>query len=149
VRWQPLRGERSFKNSALGEPWVETDEAPDWQRLYERREAWQIGTVPSGALFLTVGADVQKDRIEIDVRWGRGHESWLFDHIVIEGGPEHAESSRFALQLRQIPRMAFEPHTEATNISGVLRRQPLRRSRRVFRSSYIGSTAGPVNSGMS
>ena len=61
---------RSFKNGVLGLTWIETGEAPDWQRLYERREAWQIGTVPSGALFLTAGADVQKDRIEVDV-WCR------------------------------------------------------------------------------
>jgi phage terminase large subunit GpA-like protein len=84
---------RSFKNSVLGETWVETGEAPDWQRLYERRETWQIGTVPRGGLFLTAGADVQKDRIEVDVwAWGRGLESWLVDHIVVEGGPEQAEA---------------------------------------------------------
>ena len=84
---------RSFKNSVLGETWVETGEAPDWQRLYERREPWQIGTVPNGGLFLTAGADVQKDRIEVDVwAWGRGLESWLVDHIVIDGGPENAET---------------------------------------------------------
>jgi phage terminase large subunit GpA-like protein len=84
---------RSFKNSVLGETWVETGEAPDWQRLYERRESWQIGTVPRGGLFLTAGADVQKDRIEVDVwAWGRGLESWLVDHIVIEGGPEQAQT---------------------------------------------------------
>ena len=84
---------RSFKNSVLGETWIETGEAPDWQRLYERREGWQIGMVPRGGLFLTAGADVQKDRIEVDVwAWGRGLESWLVDHIVVEGGPERAET---------------------------------------------------------
>jgi phage terminase large subunit GpA-like protein len=84
---------RSFKNSVLGETWIETGEAPDWQRLYERRETWQIGTVPNGGLFLTAGADVQKDRIEVDVwAWGRGLESWLVDHMVVEGGPEQAET---------------------------------------------------------
>jgi phage terminase large subunit GpA-like protein len=84
---------RSFKNGVLGETWIETGEAPDWQRLYERRESWPIGTVPSGGLFLTAGGDVQKDRIEVDVwAWGRGLESWLVDHIVVEGGPEHAET---------------------------------------------------------
>ena len=84
---------RSFKNSVLGETWIETGEAPDWQRLYERRETWQIGTVPRGGLFLTAGADVQKDRIEVDVwAWGRGLESWLVDHIVVEGGPERAQT---------------------------------------------------------
>ncbi len=84
---------RSFKNGVLGLTWVETGEAPDWQRLYERREAWPFGTVPSRGLFLTAGADVQKDRIEVDVwAWGRGLESWLVDHIVIEGGPEHGQT---------------------------------------------------------
>jgi phage terminase large subunit GpA-like protein len=84
---------RSFKNSVLGETWIETGEAPDWQRLYERREPWQIGTVPRRGLFLTAGADVQKDRIEVDIwAWGRALESWLIDHIVIDGGPEHSET---------------------------------------------------------
>ena len=49
--------------------------------------------MPSGGLFLTAGADVQRDRIEIDIwAWGRGLESWLVDHIVIEGGPERADT---------------------------------------------------------
>jgi phage terminase large subunit GpA-like protein len=84
---------RSFKNGVLGETWIETGEAPDWQRLYERRETWPPGSIPVGGLFLTAGADVQKDRIEVDVwAWGRGLESWLIDHIVVDGGPEHASA---------------------------------------------------------
>ena len=84
---------RSFKNGVLGETWIETGEAPDWQRLYERREPWRIGTVPSGGLFLTAGADIQKDRIEVSIwAWGRGLASWLVDHIVIPGGPDSAGS---------------------------------------------------------
>ena len=47
--------------------------------------------MPEGGLILTAGADVQKDRIEVDVwAWGRGLESWLVDHVVIDGGPESA-----------------------------------------------------------
>ena len=69
---------KTFVNTSLGETWVETGEAPDWQRLYDRRESWPAGTVPMGGLFLTAGADVQKDRIEVDVwAWGRGLESWV------------------------------------------------------------------------
>jgi phage terminase large subunit GpA-like protein len=79
---------KTFINTSLGETWVESGEAPDWQRLLDRKEDWSAGTVPADALFLTAGADVQKDRIEVDVwAWGRGLESWLIDHIVIEGGP--------------------------------------------------------------
>lgn len=79
---------RAFRNTILGETWMEAGEAPDWQRLADRREAWAPGTVPERSLFLTAGADVQKDRIEVDVwAWGRGLESWLVDHLVLEGGP--------------------------------------------------------------
>src|SRR5581483_1583878 len=47
-----------FVNTVLGECWKEKGEAPDWQRLYDRRESYRLGTVPAGGLFLTAGADV-------------------------------------------------------------------------------------------
>ncbi len=79
---------KTFINTSLGETWMESGEAPDWQRLQGQKEEWTPGTVPESGLFLTAGADVQKDRIEVDVwAWGRGLQSWLIDHVVIEGGP--------------------------------------------------------------
>jgi phage terminase large subunit GpA-like protein len=79
---------KTFVNTSLGETWMESGEAPDWQRLQGLKEDWRAGRVPAGGLFLTAGADVQKDRIEVDVwAWGKGLQSWLIDHIVIEGGP--------------------------------------------------------------
>ena len=84
---------KTFANTSLGESWMESGEAPDWRRLYDRRERWPAGTVPADGLILTAGADVQKDRIEVDVwAWGRGLESWLVDHVVIDRGPEYARS---------------------------------------------------------
>lgn len=95
VAWETAQGSdaalKSFRNTELGETWTETGDAPDWQRLYDRREDFAIGTVPRGGLFITAGADVQKDRIEVSVwAWGRGLTSWLIDHIVIDGGPGEA-----------------------------------------------------------
>jgi phage terminase large subunit GpA-like protein len=79
---------KTFVNTSLGETWMESGEAPDWQRLQGLKEDWRAGTVPAGGLFLTAGVDVQKDRIEVDVwAWGKGLQSWLIDHIVIDGGP--------------------------------------------------------------
>ena len=75
-----------FVNTVLGETWTLLGEAPDWQRLYDRREEYKIGMVPRGGLFLTAGVDVQKDRIEVEVvAWGRGKESWSVDYRVFEG----------------------------------------------------------------
>ncbi|WP_454258598.1 phage terminase large subunit family protein [Pseudoxanthomonas mexicana] len=77
---------KTFKNTELGESWVEEGEAPDWQRLVERREDYRIGSVPEGGLLLVGGADVQKDRIEASVwAFGRGKESWLVEHRVLMG----------------------------------------------------------------
>jgi phage terminase large subunit GpA-like protein len=77
---------KGFVNTVLGLPFEEEAEAPEWQRLYERRESYRIGVVPEQGLFLTAGVDVQKDRIEAEVvAWGRGKESWSLDYRVIEG----------------------------------------------------------------
>jgi len=75
-----------FVNTVLGETWSLQGEAPDWQRLYDRREDYRIGTVPQGGLLLTAGIDIQKDRIEVEVvAWGRGKESWSIDYQVLDG----------------------------------------------------------------
>jgi phage terminase large subunit GpA-like protein len=75
-----------FVNTVLGETWTLLGEAPDWKKLYDRREQYRIGIVPRGGIFITAGADVQRDRIEVEViAWGRGKESWSIDYRVFEG----------------------------------------------------------------
>ena len=82
---------KTFINTVLAETYRPHGEAPDWQRLYERREPWSPTRLPHGALFLTAGVDVQKDRIEIRVwAWGRGAQCWLADVRVIQGDPAQA-----------------------------------------------------------
>jgi phage terminase large subunit GpA-like protein len=77
---------KTFVNTALGETWHDRGEAPEWERLMRRREPYRIGTVPSGALFLTAGVDVQKDRLVYEVvGWGRGKTSWSIDYAVLPG----------------------------------------------------------------
>jgi phage terminase large subunit GpA-like protein len=91
--WETAQGNddaiKAFKNGILGETWTETGDAPDWKRLYERREEYKRQTVPNEVIFLTAGVDVQKNRLEISVYgWGRGLESWLVDHEIIDGGAQ-------------------------------------------------------------
>lgn len=77
---------KTFVNTSLGEVFEIRGEAPEWERIYNRREEYPIGTVPEGGLFLTAGADVQRDRIEVEVvAWGRQRESWSVDYRVLLG----------------------------------------------------------------
>ncbi len=77
---------QSFYNTVLGLPWADQGEVPDVDRLYERREGYVIGEVPDGGLVLTAGADVQMNRIEVEVvAWGRDRMSWSVDYRVLEG----------------------------------------------------------------
>lgn len=84
---------RVFVNTNLAEEWVEKGDAPEWQRLYERRETDRpMNLIPRPGLFVTAGADVQRDRLEISVyAWGRGKESWLIDHEILEGDTSRPE----------------------------------------------------------
>jgi phage terminase large subunit GpA-like protein len=93
-----------FINTVLGETWALRGDAPEWQRLYDRRENYRIGAVPQGGLFLTAGVDIQRDRIEVEVvAWGRGKESWSVDYQVLDG--QTAESAVWE-KLNQV----FETH---------------------------------------
>lgn len=92
AQWEHSQGDqealKTFVQQRLGRAWRVAGEAPEWQRLYDRREEWAPGTVPAGALVLTAGIDVQRDRLEASVwGWAANRESWLIDHIIIPGSP--------------------------------------------------------------
>lgn len=88
---------KTFVNTVLGETWKETGEAPEWERLYLRREQYPAGTIPRGVSFLTAGVDVQKDRFVYEVvGWGPNRESWSIEAAVIPGDTA-LESSWLAL----------------------------------------------------
>jgi phage terminase large subunit GpA-like protein len=83
---------KGFVNTVLGEPYEEEFEAPEWERLYERREKYPIGIVPQNGLFLTAGVDVQRDRLECEVvAWGRNKISWSVDYQVLDGDTAQPE----------------------------------------------------------
>ena len=80
--------DKTFTQQVLGEPFEESGESPDHEKLYLRREDYPRGRIPQGGLFLTVAADVQGDRIEWAAHaWGVGLSSWLIDKGVIQGDP--------------------------------------------------------------
>jgi len=77
---------KTFVNTVLGETWKGKGDAPDWQRLYDRREDYPTNSIPAGVRFLFAGADVQKDRIEVEiVGYGRRLQSWSIDYRIFPG----------------------------------------------------------------
>lgn len=77
---------KTFVNTILGETWKDKGEAPSWRRLYNQRESYEINKLPKGVKFLTAAVDVQKDRLELEIKgWGRDKNSWSIDHRVFVG----------------------------------------------------------------
>jgi phage terminase large subunit GpA-like protein len=81
---------RTFINTVLGEGYTEESvEGVDSKGLYERRELYSDDgsfDVPNDVLFITCGADVQKDRIEAQViGTGFDNEEWVVDYKVFYG----------------------------------------------------------------
>ncbi|AQH00196.1 terminase [Burkholderia sp. KK1] len=91
VKDDPL-ARQTFINLVLGEPYEDRgDRALSETRLAARTEVWDA-EVPDGVGLITVGGDVQDDRVELEtIGWGHNEESWSIDHAVIEGDPEGAE----------------------------------------------------------
>lgn len=79
---------KTFTNTVLAETWEEQGDKVATHELARRAEDYPMGQVPHGALLLTMGVDVQGDRIEYRTwAWGRGQECWLIDRELIYGDP--------------------------------------------------------------
>jgi phage terminase large subunit GpA-like protein len=84
---------KSFVNTRLAETWEEDFASKvSADGLLERCEHYEAAMVPDGGLALTVGVDVQDNRLAISVwAWGREEEGWLLDHQEIYGDPSRQE----------------------------------------------------------
>lgn len=79
---------KTFTNTVLAETWEEQGDKVAGHDLARRAEDYPLGVVPHGGLLLTMGVDVQGDRIEYRVwAWGRGQESWLIERAILYGDP--------------------------------------------------------------
>lgn len=81
---------KTFVQTTLGLPYEAEGDQPKYQSLFERAIAspYSHNEIPDEVCFLTAGADVQKDRIEIEiVGWGKGKRSYSIDYRVLLGNP--------------------------------------------------------------
>jgi phage terminase large subunit GpA-like protein len=78
--------EQTFINTVLGETYKIVGEVPDSEALYNRRESYQLDVVPYPVYFLTMGVDVQTDRLECEVvGWCIGRETYSMGYHVLIG----------------------------------------------------------------
>jgi len=86
---------KTFVNTVLGETWEDEYASKiGADSLLERAadEQYQQYVPPVEALALTIGCDVQDDRLSLSVwGWGREEEGWLIDRVKLYGSPSRPE----------------------------------------------------------
>jgi phage terminase large subunit GpA-like protein len=86
----------TFVNDVMAETWKENTVKPDDNALFilsQEYEHWKIGEIRKEVLFLTLSADVQKNRIECGlIGWGRSRQGFLINYWTFEGDPSTVES---------------------------------------------------------
>ena len=87
---------RAFTNLVWGEPYFERGEAPSYEKVIAKRGGYKSGSIPEEFLCMTLGVDVQKDRIECEaVAWGINKRSWSIKYFVFESENKDVEIDDF------------------------------------------------------
>ena len=82
---------KTWVNTFLGETWEEQGARMDWSDISDHRSEWD-DPVPMGVTIITVGGDMQDDRIELEwVGWGDDFKSWSLKYRKIYGDPSTPE----------------------------------------------------------
>jgi phage terminase large subunit GpA-like protein len=78
---------KTWVNTFLGETWEERGQRLEWSHLLDRREEYELRDgIPEEVTAITVGADIQDDRAEVEwVGWGDDHRSWSLGYRRIYG----------------------------------------------------------------
>lgn len=80
---------QQFVNESLGEAFEDmSGTVVEATPLLERKEQYGPDNIPSDVLMLTVGGDVQDDRVELQLLgWGADEENWIVAQTVFRGDP--------------------------------------------------------------
>src|SRR5690606_33704469 len=91
------RGDKGIYNLVLGLPAKEKGNAPDHERLMERREDYKEFVVPAQGLIVVAGADVQHDGIWVVVlAFGEDRQSWVLGVRFFEGHTDNPNEGAWA-----------------------------------------------------
>ena len=78
---------QTFYNLDLGLPFEDRTGGVEYQQVHRLRDdTMENNVVPKEALFLTCCTDVQRDRLEVEIKaWGDRYRCWGIDHRVFYG----------------------------------------------------------------
>ena len=94
ARREGVESFRAWVNTSLGQPWEDEGDKVESHVLLARREPYGPA-VPAGVCCLTMGVDVQDDRLELQViGWGPGEEAWPVEVRTLPGDPQRPEPWR-------------------------------------------------------
>lgn len=84
---------KPWLNTVLGEPWRGEGDDLDGTDFTALQRPFSLDSVPSDVLVLTVGIDVQADRLEATFTgWTKEGDMRVLGHVVIWGGPTENET---------------------------------------------------------
>ncbi len=93
-----------FWNLSMGVPFKTESDSPEWERVYDLRESYAVGSVPENVRFLTAFVDVQGDRLEIEVKgWTRTGESYSIEHRALPGESAWSEIDKYLIRTWRHP----------------------------------------------
>lgn len=124
-------GEKGIYNLVLGLPVVEKGNAPEFERLMERREAYPEGVIPAAGLIVVAGADVQHDGIWCEVvAFAEDRQTWSISVRFFDGPTDNASTGAW-------PKLDAFFHAPLTDAFG--------QERRIEAMAVDGSDGGRMN----
>lgn len=91
-------GAKDYHNLVLAKPYAMKGNAPDHQRLMERREKYPSQVIPAGGLLFTCGVDVQSYGIYAEgVAFGEDRQSWNVFAEFFEGATDNPQTGAWSL----------------------------------------------------
>jgi len=96
----PLK-RQAVTNTVFALPWEGEGDRVDAHLLESRCEDWG-DALPEGVAAITIGVDLQQDRLEAEVvGWGPGFESWSLDYQILMVDPTQPETWDELVELRK------------------------------------------------
>lgn len=83
---------KTYTNTVMGEPYEEADTRILAKDVQKQAGNYASRTIPDSCLILTLGVDVQGDRLACHlIGWGRGEKCWVIDYVELPGNPARPE----------------------------------------------------------